>query len=114
MSEKLTFSNLKTHYWNTCDILRNGIYANDCRQSIVIIVLKRLIGQFEEKTEQLKKNNLIIENEYNLNNSIYVDISKPEEEIGIQTEHIKLDNTNSEQKKIKKCKMNLQELNITF
>jgi type I restriction enzyme M protein len=53
---KITFAFLKTHLWNTADILRGSLDASEYRQPIMtVLFLKRLNDTFEENAERLIK-----------------------------------------------------------
>ena len=80
--------------------------------------IKKIISAYEKFDDidrycHIADKEEIIENEYNLNIPRYVDISKPEEEIDIQTAYDELKKINSEQERLKKLvEVNLQELDI--
>ena len=72
----LTQSELNSHLYQSANILRGSIDSSEYKQYIFgMLFLKHLSDQFDEN----------VENDYNLNVSLYVDISEPEPEIDVRS-----------------------------
>ena len=53
---KIDLATLKSHLWESANILRGGIDASDYKNYIFgMLFLKRLSDDFEEESEKLKK-----------------------------------------------------------